>query len=136
MVAGVYYFRSTFESGPLALINGELGNQATRGVTVNRRTFGQTLNSYAAYLDGTWDITDSLHLSLGGRYTIDQKHFFTDIEIGATEPGGTLAADGKKSWARLTGRAALTYDVNEDVNVYASWSRGFRTGGFKIGSAA
>lgn len=130
IVAGIYYFRSTFESGPIALFNGGLGNQATRGITVNRRTFGQTLNSYAAYLDGTWDISDSLHLSLGGRYTIDQKHFFTNIEIGATEPGGTLVADGKKSWARLTGRAALTYDVNQDVNVYASWSRGFRSGGF------
>jgi len=130
VVAGVYYFHSRFDSGPTVLFNGELGNQATRGATVNRRTFGQTLNSYAAYLDGTWDITDALHLSLGGRYTIDEKHYDTDIMIGATEPGGTLVADGKKSWARLTGRAALTYDFSPDVNIYASWSRGFRSGGF------
>lgn len=130
IVSGLYYFHSRFDSGPGPLFFGNLGNQNTRGVTVNKRTFGQTLDSYAAYLDGTWNITDSFHLSLGGRYTTDKKDYDTNIAIGATEPGGTLIASGKKSWSRLTGRAALTYDFTRDVNVYAAWSRGFRSGGF------
>src|SRR3546814_11490010 len=62
MVAGVYYFRSTFESGPIALFNGDIGNHATRGVTVNSRTFDPPLTSYAYSLAVTWNITHTLHL--------------------------------------------------------------------------
>jgi iron complex outermembrane receptor protein len=39
-------------------------------------------------------------------------------------------SDGKKSWSEFTPRIAVDYQITDDVMGYASWSRGFRSGGW------
>jgi iron complex outermembrane receptor protein len=44
-------------------------------------------------------------------------------------PSGTpLKTDGQQTWSALTPRVALRYSFNSDTNIYASWSRGFKSG--------
>lgn len=102
--------------------------------------------AWAAYFDGSYNFTDALSLSLGGRYTVDERtaSIYRQIYFGLAgtpemgNPGailfrtdtdfrnGTLKRKDKK----FTPRIALNYKVNADHNVYASYSEGFKGGGF------
>ena len=91
--------------------------------------------SYAAYGQLTWNATDVLHLTVGGRYTHDKKrgvlHFSRNINY---DTNTTVAnANGYKpldeSWDRFNPMATIAYDVSDDVHVYAKYATGYRAGG-------
>jgi iron complex outermembrane recepter protein len=92
-------------------------------------------NAYAGYGQVTYDLTESLHLTGGLRYSSEMKQFsytqqtfltptiqfdaFSGMEISQTERFG--------KWTPL---ANLSYDLSEGSIVYASYTRGFKSGGF------
>ena len=102
--------------------------------------------AWAAYFDGSYTIVDGLNLSLGGRYTVDKREadilrqiyfglagspdmgnpgallFRTDTDLR----GGLLEREDKK----FTPRVAVNWKMNDAHNVYASYSEGFKGGGF------
>lgn len=100
--------------------------------------------SYAVYADATYALTDKLDLTLGMRYTYDEKDFtiFTEfqnvIEVGFGIPdipfglGFSTPTDiaQNDSWGKLTPRVVLDYQWNDNVMTYASYSQGFKSGGF------
>jgi iron complex outermembrane recepter protein len=86
---------------------------------------------YAVFGEVSYDLTDKMTFSLGGRFF---KYEQTDTQvrygIGGVEAGPELfsfSEDGSDSG--FTPRAVLTYQANEDINIYSSISKGFRTGG-------
>ncbi len=91
--------------------------------------------SYAAYGQATWNISDTLHLTAGGRYTTDKKqgallisrniNYAANPAIAATNGYAPL----DKSWSRFNPTATLAYDVSDDVHVYAKYATGYRAGG-------
>lgn len=91
------------------------------------QVFDQTTDSIAGYLQGTHPLTDKLSVTAGARYTYETKDF---------EATGFLA-DGSFDFefqdelttARWTWRAALDYQLNDDVLLYTSAATGFRSGG-------
>lgn len=93
----------------------------------------QTTTNYAVFGNATYDLTDALTLEVGGRYTYERKRFSqaaTRIYSGAPLLAGTPEYTLKKSWDSFTPRASLSYDFTPGMMGYASWSRGFRSGGF------
>ncbi|OON63560.1 hypothetical protein B0920_09410 [Massilia sp. KIM] len=102
--------------------------------------------AWAVYADGSYTIVDGLQLSLGGRYTVDKRDaeilrqiyfglggtpqmgnpnavlFRTDTDLR----GGVLSREDKK----FTPRVALNWKMSDAHNVYASYSEGFKGGGF------
>ncbi len=101
--------------------------------------------SWAGFADVNIDLSDRLHLSLGARYTQDEKEgtVFRANYAGATRSpllGGTARAPtllrtdytNAKDFSQFTPRIALSYDVNEDMTAYASFSQGFKSGGFDM----
>ena len=102
--------------------------------------------AWAAYFDGSYALTDTLNLSLGGRYTVDKREADVLRQIyfglagtpGMGNPGailfrtdtdlrnGLLEREDKK----FTPRVALNWKMNPNHNVYASYSEGFKGGGF------
>ncbi|MGF1607615.1 MAG: TonB-dependent receptor [Rhodothalassiaceae bacterium] len=105
----------------------------------------QRTNSFAGYVDASWDLTDRLQLSAGLRYTYENRRSerrfenFFDPSVSIIEdqppflagvgvPG--VAVAGEASFDALTPRVALAYDLSADVLAYASVSRGFKSGGF------
>ncbi|MEZ5568283.1 MAG: TonB-dependent receptor [Halioglobus sp.] len=144
-IAGAYYFT---EDGD---------NENILDFTVsNFRSGGEFENeSWAVFAQGTYDISDTLHLTLGGRYTEETKQFlpdqiiFTNYYAGISEvvpPGNPLAdldAPFLQAGTRVlpflekeidinefTPLANLSWDVAEEVMLYASYSEGFKSGGF------
>jgi iron complex outermembrane recepter protein len=86
--------------------------------------------SYAAYVDGTVHILDSVDLSVGARYTEDRK---TDGEtqVNLTQPSYNFSQSGLSgSWGRTTPRAVLTWYASDNSMLYASWAKGYTAGGF------
>lgn len=129
VVAGIYYLHTQYElqPGPLdpSNPNSPVGLAFVLGGPVNSATAGQTLNSYAAFAEGIWSVTDSVRLTTGVRYTKEKKDFTLDQVIAAS-----FSVDTSESWGKLTGRVLLDWQATDDVLLYGGWSRGFRAGGF------
>lgn len=115
--------------------------------------YSQTRRSKAVYAEANYDATERLSLTLGLRYTKDSARYFNGrsifyddagnarLVLVSGNPGGapvvltpgaalppTLELDGGSS--ALSGRAILNYKVADRVMVYASYSRGYRSGTF------
>jgi iron complex outermembrane receptor protein len=107
-------------------------------------------DSYAAFSQVGFAITDQLSLTVGARYTHETKRFRPDQFIQVDRTGGTLLAlselfiptgnpDGNlilpRTEASITDKeftpaVALDYKLTDDVLLYASYSKGFKSGGF------
>jgi iron complex outermembrane recepter protein len=93
--------------------------------------------SYAAFAQATWNATDAIHLTLGGRYTHDKKsgvlHFSRNINYDDPANAARVLANGytplNKSWDRFNPMATLAFDVSDSVHVYAKYATGYRAGG-------
>ncbi|MHA6316560.1 TonB-dependent receptor [Altererythrobacter sp. CAU 1778] len=98
--------------------------------------------TYAVFGDFSYDLTEQLSLSVGGRYTWDDRS--ADIlrqnylgggspEFGgAGVPFGAPGTDfeGSRSFEKFTPRASISFMPTPDHNLYASYSKGFKGGGF------
>ncbi|MGC6328023.1 TonB-dependent receptor [Rhizorhabdus sp. FW153] len=98
--------------------------------------------SYAAFADFSVDVTDRFSVSVGGRYTSDKREgtVFRADYLGIRSPlfGRPTAVPFRirtnytndRTDKKFTPRLSLSYKPVEDVNLYASWSRGYKSGGF------
>lgn len=86
-------------------------------------------DAYAAYAEGTFDITPELHLTLGGRYSTERKRARNTNGIG-----GALMLDASETFKDFTPRAALRYDLSPSSSTYLSYSEGFKSGLFDAGN--
>ena len=139
-------------------INGLIGYyyldaKAATGFGVLLSTTFPGLNAYTAgdvrtetssiYGDFTFDFTPKISLSLGGRYTWDQRRSFVFKQnyIGLTQEfggnpvpflGSPPATNfrGEANFKRFTPRASLSFKPSANHLVYASYSEGFKGGGF------
>lgn len=92
--------------------------------------------AWAAYFQGTYDVTDKLSIIAGARYNHD-KYTGTSASNGSATSGVYLqpqATPGLKT-NEVTGKLALQYKLAPDNMIYASYTRGFKPGGIN-GSAA
>lgn len=85
------------------------------------------VESFAVYAEGYYDLTDALTLTVGGRYTEDEV---THAVIGGRLAGGALPdVTQTEKFNQFTPRFALNYRAVWG-SAYASFSRGFKAGGF------
>ncbi|MEG3175561.1 TonB-dependent receptor [Sphingomonas sp. RB3P16] len=128
-----------------------LGAKASTGFDVLLSTTLPNFNAYTAgdvrtetssiFGDFTYDFTPQLSLSLGGRYTWDERRsfIFKASYFGVTsEFGGNPTIVGAPStnfngtakFKRFTPRASLSFKPTPDHLLYASYSEGLKGGGF------
>lgn len=89
-------------------------------------------DSFAAFANADFKITDSLTLTGGLRYTNEEKR-------GQYTQTSNVSAAFNKSFPSLkldesavSWTSALRYRIDEDVSSYLSVSRGFKSGGFNV----
>ena len=136
-VLGFFYLDGHAE-GAFDTILGNLGVVIGTGGAVETE-------SWAGFADINLDLTDRLHLSLGARYTLDNKTgtVFRANYLGAVNSpllGGTPRAPllvrtdytNSKDFDQFTPRVALSYDLSDDMTAYASYSQGYKSGGFDM----
>ncbi len=79
-------------------------------------------NSLAFFADVDFQLTDDLRVSVGGRYTEDEKTITSVIP-------GFFVGSGAFEGSKFTPKVTVDYNVNADLMVYASYSEGYRSGG-------
>ena len=149
----------TFLADRLGLTPGTVlpGNASTRDY------FSQTSESFALFTNNSYKITDALELTVGLRYTSEDKSLEADYNafgIGngcatylanpALLPPSALGVvchplldtsfDGfssqqDRSAEEVTGTAKLAYRFNDDLMVYGSYARGYKSAGFNLDRA-
>jgi iron complex outermembrane receptor protein len=110
----------------------------------------QEAEAKAAYLDGTWDVSDKFHVTAGIRYTDEKKAWAgrPRVNVFLLDGAPTLGELGEpingvdfnryptgvvyneKSWNEPTYRLILGYDISDDMFGFIGYSRGFKSGGY------
>jgi iron complex outermembrane receptor protein len=102
--------------------------------------------NWSLFGQADYDLSDSLTLTLGARYSKDTK----DIDYLAVLSDPTVAPDltisstplfeaavpgvSSISYGDWAARAVLTYKPNDDSIIFASWNRGIKGGNWALGS--
>ncbi|OYX78505.1 MAG: TonB-dependent receptor [Sphingomonadales bacterium 32-65-25] len=159
-VAGLYYFRQVLTGQPNSvygpygapwLIGPTTGSNATPVPANLLDGYGQTgdtrfaTNSYAAFAEVNWRILPSLTLTGGLRYTYETKEgdystrvfggppttspALINARLGVLRPQTYSARDRDGS---LSGRANVAWQPSDEVLLYASVARGFKSGGINM----
>ncbi|MEE2915681.1 MAG: TonB-dependent receptor, partial [Pseudomonadota bacterium] len=137
---------------------GLLGSGPTAGAAYLASPFYRSsspefrLKSWGAFGEAYFQATEKLKLTIGLRYNHDDKSVrarttlanvpvpygattaFPQLDSGAVDfdptiPGNQAFAIGNVSFSRLTGRAVIDYKITNDNLIYASYSRGYKSGG-------
>lgn len=117
---GVYYYQLEGEQ-PLILINRRDVTQPITPLTLEPEVDN---SSIAGFVEGTYDLTPSLSITLGGRYTLETRKFSQRIN------GVQLFTDAEEDFDKFTYRAAIQYEVSPFLNIYATYGNGFKSGTF------
>lgn len=92
-----------------------------------------TNNSYAAFGEATVPLFGSERLkgTLGGRYTHDRKTYQARFRSNGF-PGtvDSFNQSGVLNYDMVTGRAAISYELDPNSTIYTSVARGAKSGGF------
>jgi iron complex outermembrane receptor protein len=135
-VAGVFYLSATAAGAFDTVLSQANLTIATAGYV--------DTESWSAFADVSFDLTDALSISLGGRYTKDDKlgHVYRQNFTGLISPlfGNNAAVPGlvrsnftsSDSYSKFTPRVSVRYAFNPDLTGYVSYSQGFKSGGFDM----
>ena len=138
-VAGVYYINANAFNIFDTILNGAFQSSTFTKGDIDTK-------AWAVFADGSYDVNDKLSLSLGGRFTVDQRKATILRQIyfglgGTPQLGNSAAAlfrtdtnftngELEREDKKFTPKVGLAYKASADQNVYASWARGFKGGGF------
>jgi iron complex outermembrane recepter protein len=149
-IVGAFYYRD--KTNIKGSVFGTCVGNNCAGSVVPRFTNGtQKTRSLSGYADGTYSITPTTRLTLGIRYTSDRKiveglvtplpGLPNSVAVlpasqvtfpGQPFPGFPNGIDPRRTFNKLTYRIVAAQDLAEDVNVYASYNRGFKSGGHSV----
>ncbi len=101
--------------------------------------------AWAAFFDMSYALNDQWNLSVGGRYTDDERTarvvretflglgspYFGGAGVSITVPTtGVPEFNGTRSDSKFTPRVSLSYKPADAHNIYLAYSEGFKGGGF------
>jgi iron complex outermembrane recepter protein len=159
-VSGLYYFDQKITGEPISIYGpvaaywliGPTTGAANTPVPSNLLngygTDGATrfkVDSYAAFGEVNWHVTPRLTVTGGLRYTYEEKSGdYTSFVYGGLTTTNTALINAKLSVLRpqtysardsesnLSGRANIAWQANDNIYAYASYARGFKSGGINM----
>lgn len=157
-IAGVFYQKSNLffhddfnipTTSPLTALSAALAGYNTQ------RNFDQDTDLWSVFAQTTWHLNDSVRLTLGGRYTDENKDATREQFSSTTGPNpdvipgvpllslaeNTLRTEpnsvaGSRGESAFTPLANIQVDVADNVMVYATYTTAFKSGGFDVRSNA
>ena len=159
-VAGLYYFDQKITGEPISIYGpaaaywliwpttGSANTPVPANLLDGYGTDGSTrfkVASYAAFGEVNWHVTPRLTLTGGLRYTYEKKSGdYTSFVFGGLATTSTALTNAKLSVLRpqtysardsesnLSGRANIAWQASDDLYAYASYARGFKSGGINM----
>lgn len=100
---------------------------------------GTRVNAESLGLFGQIDypISDDVSVVGGLRYNRDRKSAYSTLlipEFGLVGPA-SIVTDDSEDWSKVTGKIGLNYQINDDAMAYASYSTGYKSGGYNPAQA-
>lgn len=158
IIVGAYYFDETSLTSNQVTLKGLVFSDAF-GVTgfVNPNdlyefygAFGEVkTEAYAVFGQLNLYLTDKWELDLGLRYSHEQKDLDEQYQLDILTPfvrdnplntsfnpaAGLLGGEQMltQTWNSLDPKLTLSYQATEDLYLYATYSQGFKSGGYNIG---
>ena len=118
LVGGFYQDRKTLNGLVVPFDDGQ--GQPSSNVVINSQDHGRS-KSWAVFGQATYKVTDALDLTGGARYDSDKRS-----SVDAAVPGSRIG----ETFSEFQPKATLAYHFSPNSQVYATYSRGFRSGGF------
>ena len=95
--------------------------------------YTQETDTYAVFGQADYELAPGLFLTTGLRWSSDDKSM--DYSTVAEQAFTLFTYQASKTFSDWSGKVGLKYDVTDTTNVYASYSRGYKSGGFFGGNA-
>ena len=90
-------------------------------------------HTWSVFAQADFEFVPNVFLTAGGRYTEEKK---TARNVGTAgcdvDLNCLLGAPDSTNWDNFSPKVGLSWKVTPDVLVYASWTKGFRSGGYDI----
>jgi iron complex outermembrane recepter protein len=131
VTSGLYYFDEQTTEDQTTYTYQEIRDVISVFPEVVSRTLMDTdIKSTSIYAQGTYALTGTTNLTLGGRYTSDERDSNgTNSTLGA--PGIPLKYDDDNTEANYL--ITLDHHFSDDLMTYATTSTGYRSGGANLG---
>jgi len=156
IVSGIYAYDGE-SCGHFDAILGFYGRSLALPGLTREVTGCNNSKSKAAYIQSSIDISEQLSLTVGARYTKEEKKAYVNNGLAFSNvypsdnwiPGyvrgdvsfprvlgtdtngdGILDAPKKEDWSQFTPRVGLEYQVDDSTMIFASYSQGFKSGTF------
>ena len=134
-LVGGFFFREesdTFIALPIRL---SIFNLADDSITVDGTA---KTTAYALFGEAYYQLTDTLKITLGGRYSHEKREtsylykglFAPPVQAPPATPGDPTP--GKRTFSNFAPKFVLTYEPDGNTNIYGSVTRGFKSGGFNL----
>ncbi|WP_435417915.1 TonB-dependent receptor [Parerythrobacter aurantius] len=161
LVAGLYYFQEDYRLTERLNIEAQFCNvlfAASAPPVVAQRNacnaflaggggpnatnliFGQSVESLAAYAQGTFRIVDRLALTGGMRYTHDDKSARFDQTIATPFAAPFRSPEVLElpniGEGRFTYRVGLTWEPSDDILLFATYTTGYKSAGYNSGGGS
>lgn len=132
-VVGAFAYKEKAETlGPQRFF-GFLNQVGAPGAADLQSDYGSHTKAWALYAQLDYRLTEALKMTLGARYTNEVKDIRRKFAVGT--PRFTLfdvpyggVPDAK--FNNFSPTATLSYEASDNINVYARWARGYKSGGF------
>jgi iron complex outermembrane receptor protein len=144
LTAGLYWFtqeikyfetRNVFSPLAMGVVTGTLG-----GI--------QDSTTYGVFTSADIALSDAWTLTLGARYTQEEKQaYVATFGVGPASPCDLTAKNcnfdfpsaidpdaGEEKWSDVTPKVGLQYQLTDDAQIYGFWTTGFRSGGYNLRS--
>ncbi|MDE2561786.1 MAG: TonB-dependent receptor [Sphingomonadales bacterium] len=136
-VVGGYFFHSKYDLTQWSRVFGFAPTTPPTLFDMNSQHVEGETTSYAVFGDFDWAFADKWRLSFGGRWSHDNKKLFNGFAGGKLiDPSNTSKSlfvpvgSGDANFNKFTPKIGIDYRPTSNMMFYASWSRGYRSGGF------
>jgi iron complex outermembrane receptor protein len=133
-VVGLFYYYADNGYDPQTVNFGGPAVNPLKPVTLVRNTTFQETNSVAAYGQGTLDLGFRTKLTVGARYT-NEKRALDGLQtayLNGVIPVTLANVDTSVTTHTPTWRVALDHDFTDAIHAYATYNRGFKSGGYNV----
>ncbi len=120
---GFYYFEQELDNTYEVLFFGS-AFQRPRGKIEH--------TTYSVFAQGDYELATDVYLTAGLRWDNEEKDATIARGVANCDENFNCNYDfeGSEDWSNITPKIGLSWHVNENVLLYANWSKGFRSGGF------
>jgi len=139
LLGGYYYHEKSFAENNIPITGRLVGQPAVPLIQFYETRGDLRTSAYAIFGEARFHFTPALTLTLGGRYSHEKKSVVESLQLDVVNPFDpdrfvpVATRPGTQTESRFDPKVTIDYKARENLFLYATFSRGFKSGGFNIG---